>query len=244
MNRPPRWSSCLFLPSIVLTFTALEANAVNIAGSGTAIMGVNTGINSSLGTPYIQFGTTTSINDGNTVGPTVDTYNGGQPHEATSPVSYSGITWAAPRTDFITTLSFTNAAYFDGGWFGPNNSGPGASGTLTAGFIIEPTIQITLDGGTTWADIPGTSNYTATMSGAVLPFAFGPPTILTSTFTLTTPITGVNGIRLIGSEGGTASGGFLGVTEIGVNAEAIPEPASLALAGFAGVLLLRRRRGA
>jgi hypothetical protein len=232
---------CLFLPALVLAISTREAGAVNIAGAGTAIMGVNSGINSSLGTPYIQFGTTTSINDGNTVGPTVDTYNGGQPHVA-STASYSGITWATPRTDFVTTLSLTNAAFFDGGWFGPNNSGPGASNALTPAFIIEPTIQITVDGGTTWTNVAATSNYSATMSGAVLPVAFGPPTILTSTFTLTAPVTGINGIRFIGSEGGTASGGFLGVTEIGVNAEAVPEPASMTLAGFAGVLLLRRRR--
>src|SRR6185503_9659738 len=100
---------------------------------------------------YIQFGTTTSINDGNIVSPTVDTFNGGEPHVAGT-ASYSGITWATPRTDFITTLSLTNAAFFDGGWFGPNNNGPGASGTLTAANIIPPTIQITLDGGTTWSN--------------------------------------------------------------------------------------------
>lgn len=241
MKRIPCFGSSIVLPAIIFAFGVREAGAVNIAGLGTGIMGVNTSVNSSLGTPYIQFGTFASINDGSTVGPTVDTYNGGQPHQAFT-TSYSGITWATPRTDFITTLTLTNAAFFDGGWFGPNNSGPGPSGTLAAGHLIEPTIQITLDGGATWSDVAATSNYSATMTGTVLPVAFGPPSIRTSTFTLTTPVTGVNGIRLIGSEGGTASGGFLGVTEISVNAEPVPEPASAALAGFAAAMMLLRRR--
>jgi hypothetical protein len=238
MNRTSLSRVLLLLPVVSLAFSANEAQAVNIAGLGTGIMGVNNAIDSTLGTPYIQFGTTTSINDGNTTGPTVDTYNGA----TATTVSYTGITWATPRTDFITTLTLTNAAFFDGGWFGPNNSGPGASGTLTGAHIIPPTVQITLDGGTTWTSVGSSSNYATTMTGTTLPVAFGPPSIRTSTFTLNTPVTGVNGIRLIGLEGGTASGGFLGVTELGVNAETVPEPASVALAGIAGALLLRRRR--
>jgi hypothetical protein len=56
------------------------------------------------------------------------------------------------------------------------------------------------------------------------------------------PQTGIDGIRLIGSEGGTASGGFIGVFEMEV--EAVPEPASaLGLAFGAGLLMLRRSRG-
>lgn len=231
----------LLLPVMTLALSAGNAEAVNIAGSGTAIMGVNSAINSSLGTPYIQFGSTTSINDGFTTGATVDTYNGGQAHQG-SPVSYSGITWGVPRTDFITSLAFTNAVYFDGGWFGPNNSGPGASSTVTAPFLLEPIIQVTVDGGFTWTNVAATSDYVATMTGTPTPVAFGPPSMRTSTFTLTTPVTGINGIRFIGSEGGTASGGFLAVTEIGVNAELIPEPSAMALAGLAGAVLLRRRR--
>jgi hypothetical protein len=45
---------------------------------------------------------------------------------------------------------------------------------------------------------------------------FGEPTSATATFRLTPPQTNINGIRLVGSEGGTASGGFLGVFELSV----------------------------
>jgi hypothetical protein len=37
-------------------------------------------------------------------------------------------------------------------------------------------------------------------------------------FELVEPVTGINGIRIIGTEGGTASGGFLGVLEVAVHA--------------------------
>ena len=134
------------------------------------------------------------------------------------------------------------AAFFDGGWFGPNGSGPGATGTLDAGHLIEPIIQITLDGGGTWTAVPHTSNYTTALSGVVLPVAFGPPTLATATFNLSTLQTGITGIRVIGSEGGTASGGFLGLADIGVNAEAVPEPATFGLFAATGAFLLRRRR--
>jgi hypothetical protein len=45
---------------------------------------------------------------------------------------------------------------------------------------------------------------------------FGAPTLATAHFRLTPPLTNINGIRIIGTEGGTASGGFLGVFELGV----------------------------
>ena len=230
--------SSILLPVVALALSAGSVSAVNIAGAGSGIMGVNTSINSALGTPYIQFGSLTSLNDGNTTSAPIDTYNGA----TTTPVSYAGIVWGSPRTDFITSFTLTGATFFDGGWFGPNNSGPGASSALAASHLITPTIQITLDGGTTWTNVGASSDYVADMTGTPTPVAFGPPSFRASVFTLDTPITGIRGIRVIGQEGGTASGGFIGVVEIGVNAEAIPEPGSLALAGLAGAVLLRRRR--
>src|SRR5690606_3818511 len=42
-------------------------------------------------------------------------------------------------------------------------------------------------------------------------------TVATSVFTLDAPVTGITGIRIIGSEGGTSSAGFIGVFEIVLN---------------------------
>src|SRR5690606_2189537 len=44
----------------------------------------------------------------------------------------------------------------------------------------------------------------------------GPPTLVTARFDLDEPQTGINGIRIIGPEGGTASGGFIGIFELAV----------------------------
>jgi hypothetical protein len=140
--------------------------------------------------------------------------------------------------------------FFDGGWFGPNNSSPGGGGTLTPAFLSDATVQFSLSPDPTapaavWTNAPATSNYLTALNGHVIGTNGGvnPTVPPAATWTLTAPITGATGIRLIGSEGGLAAtqGGFIGVRELAV--EAVPEPsAAMALIGGAGVLGLRRRR--
>jgi hypothetical protein len=61
------------------------------------------------------------------------------------------------------------------------------------------------------------SDYLTALNGATIGGGTNPnPMQLTAKFTLNAPVTNINGIRLIGSEGGTASGGFLGVLELSV----------------------------
>ena len=80
--------------------------------------------------------------------------------------------------------------------------------------LLEPKVQVTTDG-TTWTDVAATSDYLVAFDGHPLPAVdFGPPTSATALFRLTTPQAGINGVRIIGSEGGIASGGFLGVFEL------------------------------
>ena len=221
--------------AVLLMVGLVTSNAVNIAPQGTGIIGLNFAIDSTLGTPFEHAGFAGNVNDGNLT-TSVDTFNGG----GAETFSYVGVLFPTLRTDFIQSFTLTVAAFFDGGWFGPNNFGPGASGQLTSEYLTEPTLQITTDGGATWLNRAATSNYVSALNGTRLPVAFGPPTRANpATFTLTAPQTGINGIRLIGSEGGTASGGFLGVFEVAV--EAIPEPGT-ALLVFAGVGLLACRR--
>ena len=219
-----------------LFFSAPSADAANIAPEGTGIIGLAPTVGTSLGTPLAHAGSASFVNDQNLT-TVVDTYN----EAGTETASYVGVLFATPRTDLVQGVSLNTAAFFDGGWFGNNNAGPGASGTLSPNHLVAPTLQVTTDGGTTWQNVANTNNYVSQLQGTQLPVAFGAPTAApVATFTLNTPLTGINGIRLIGTEGGTASGGFLGVFEFGV--EAVPEPAALGLIGFAGLVALRRRR--
>ena len=221
------------------------ASAVNIAPLGTGQLGVNLTIDSTFGTPVANSGVTTLINDGLTDNG-VDTFS---PGNSTATVSFVGITWLAARTDSVTSLTLTMETFFDGGWFGPNSSSPGNGGTLTPTFLTDPTVQFSLSldptaVGAVWTSVPATSNYLSLFNGHVIGFQGGinPTVPPAATWTLGTPLTGVTGIRLIGSEGGQAAsqGGFIGVRELAV--EAIPEPsAALALMGGAAIVGLRRR---
>ena len=183
----------------------------NIARLGTAIIGTNNAIDGDAGTAFAQGGQPSNINDGN---PTT--------REATfgplEPVSYVGILWPTVRTVAVDRLDLTMATFYDGGWFGPNGVGPGAGGALTVsgGYLIEPTVQTTADGGVTWTTRAHTSNYLTAFEGHLIGGPSGQPTSQTATFTLTTPQANINGIRIIGQEGGQASGGFIGVFELKV----------------------------
>jgi hypothetical protein len=110
------------------------------------------------------------------------------------------------------------ATFFDGGWFGVNNIGPGSGGFVSTNLhLVQPSVQASGDGGITWTNVAFTSDYLIALEGHPLPaIDFGAPTLATAHFQLTPPLTNINGIRVVGSEGGTASGGFLGVFELGV----------------------------
>lgn len=221
------------------------AEAANIAPLGTGRIGVNTGINNTFGTPVANSGTVALINDGLTNNG-VDTFS---PANASATVSFVGITWTAPRTDQIISLTLTMETFFDGGWFGPNGQSPGNGGTLTPAFLSDATVQFSLSADPTsasgvWTSVAATSNYLSVFNGHVIGTNGGTnPTVPpAATWTLNTPLTGITGIRLIGPEGGSAAsqGGFIGVREMAV--EAVPEPSTvLTLMCGAAVLAMRRR---
>src|SRR6185369_18071476 len=78
-------------------------------------------------------------------------------------------------------------------------------------------VQVSTNGGTTWTTVPSTSDYLTALNGHLLPPAFSAPTSATATFQLTPPLTNINGIRIIGTNGGPADGnGFIGVFELAV----------------------------
>ncbi len=188
----------------------------NIASLGTAILGTDDLVDGDAGTALFNAGALANINDAN---PTtrVDTYNGG----GTDTASFVGILWDMPPPKAVVKVELTLATFFDGGWFGVGGSGPGSGGVLNpTDYLVEPTVQVTQDGGDTWTDVAATSDYLQVLDGHPLPDVdFGPPTSVKASFDLSQPQTGIDGIRVVGTEGGTASGGFLGVFELAVLTE-------------------------
>jgi len=200
----------------VLLTMASPATADNLAPLGTGIMGFSASIaETNLGTLLFHAGTAGNINDNN-LNTSVDDYSGGT--DGGQGVSFVGVLWPSLRTEQITNLTLSIATFFDGGWFGPNATGPGASGALNSTYLTEPEVQVSTNHGTTWRRVPRTTDYLAALNGHVLPIAFGAPTLATANFQLTTAITNINGIRIIGSNGGPADGnGFIGVFELVVD---------------------------
>lgn len=219
-----------------LALPALNADAANIAGEGFGIMGVHSGIDSANGIQYGQAGQISNINDGDNA-TRADTWNGNQAH-VNMTHSFVGVIWGPARTDYVTSLNLIMATFGDGGWFGvnatPNPPTPGAA--IGAGQLVAPTVQVLGAGG--WSTVAATTDYLSVMTGQ--PMGGQTPPI---TFTLAAPQTGINGIRIIGPEGGAASNGFIGVHEVRVEASPIPEPAA-GLLGLGALLagLARRRR--
>ncbi len=203
----------------VWEFAAIDASKTdpNIAREGSGIMGVAEEINDLPGTRYWQSGTPVNLNDGDYT-TRVDTWNGdsgNRPETLGYPASFAGILWPTPRQTAVDRLEATFLIFLrDGGWFGPNAAAPGVGGTLSVpDFLEESLVQVTSDGGLNWSTVPHTSTYLSALNGQ---FVSGVVQSATAIFALETPVAGIDGIRLIGSEGGTASGGFLGLFELEV----------------------------
>lgn len=202
----------------------------NIALSGTAIFGLNAVDNGSYGVDYEHAGSVTTLNDGFLFGGS-DTWNGA----GTEPFEFAGVMFDEPTSD-VDRFVLYHRTFGDGGWFADTIEN-------TDFGLMEPKVQFTTDGGLTWQDISGVvSDYIDVMTGSV-PTAAG---------TTSNPITfefdslgAIDGIRVFGNGGGTASGGFIGVAELEVYQTVIPTPAALPLGMMLlGMPLLRRRRKA
>jgi len=226
-----------------------DTNIALNANGGVALFGYdNPSTLSALGTSYSHAGASTNLNDGQTTtGGADDSY--GQPKDY---YGFVGATFTLAPTQQINSVVFYGANFIDGGWFGVTEHSADAGAPndgashLTAAALIAPTLQYTTNGGATWiTDTSVTNDYVAQFTGAT---AGGAAPTNPATFTLTVPLTGVNGIRLIGEDGGWASGGggFLGAHEIQVFAGAVPEPSTWAMLFCGSALLLGvlRRRAA
>ena len=215
-------------------------------------MGANsTGSTLTYGTDIASAGSVSNLNDGNTTDP-VNTFGQANPSNG-----FVGIGFSTPVSLSlqVNSINYYGAFYFDGGWFGKNGyqangtaGGGGNNGneSFASGSLIPPVLQVSYDytpataAASTWVTVSSTNNYLAETSNLMTPAPFGFPTITPAvTFTLGTPVVGITGIRLIGEDGGTPSGGggFLGATEFQVEASAVPEPGTYAMMGIGLVLV-------
>ncbi len=192
------------LPTIALS------TPPNLSLIGGGIIGVNNAIDSDAGTPSVDAGTTGNITDGDIL-TRVGSWNGSG---AGNPVSFVGARWPVNVT--VGSLRAQFATFFDGGWFGVPNSVPSIGGILGSARLIAPTVQTTSDGGVTWTTVPSTSNYVAALANhAIAGPDFRATRTPVVTFSLATPAVGINGIRLIGNEGGGSSP-FVGIFDLTV----------------------------
>ena len=205
----------------VETELVMEGQA-NVSTEGEAILGINDAADADEGTPFEHAGAVTDLNDGD-FSSRSDTWSGGSDNG--DGFGYTGIVWQTPRADQVTVLRLTMATFTDGGWFGPNTLSPGAGNPLATEHLIEPTVQVRRGG--TWSNVPHVSDYLAVFDGhGIGGGGNSNPTAATATFTLANPVTAIDGIRVIGENGGNAgadANGFIGVFEVEVFAQPIPQ---------------------
>jgi hypothetical protein len=203
---------------VLALFSPALFGAENLALSGTGLLGLKDSLGSGPETerPFYNSGSLSFINDGNLT-TRVDTYNG----NGTQTVSYVGIYWDQPLATPVVHLDLTLALFGNGGWFGANEIGPSAGATLTDEHLVQPRVEVTRDGGVTWETVASSSDYYLALRGSPI----GAPNSATARFTLAAAASDLNGIRIIGTEGGTVSGGFLGVFELAVFAAGVDSDA-------------------
>src|SRR5690606_997240 len=115
----------------------------------------------------------------------------------------------------ISSARLTLATFVDGGWFGTSGVGPAPGSALTADHLVEPRVEVSVDAGVSWHPAAFTSDYVSALTGHLIGGGTQPnPTSVTATFTLDQPTNGISGIRLVGTAGGGASGGFIGVSSL------------------------------
>jgi hypothetical protein len=208
---------------------AFGATPTNLARWGTPMLGAGANLTGSDDVTVAHFGPVGEINDGvansnfaangftidgngqmGANGNGADTFAG---EITTNLFDFVGVLFSELQFG-VASVRVQNFLANDGGWWGAN--GVVAGGVpLTAADLTAPQVQVTTDGGASWAIVAGVtsdyvSQYTGVVRGTGFPNATSGPF---ATFNFT-PQNGINGIRLIGSGGGPADGnGFIGVNE-------------------------------
>ena len=187
---------------------------------GGGIIGIQDVLNNLSGTPVANAGVPGNLTDGETV-TRVDSFN----NTAGFPYSFLGVRWPMPVNATAVQVQF--ATFNHAGWFGPAGIGPAAGGALTAAHLAAPIVQVTYDGGSSWNTVPATNDYVTQLTGHVIAAANNRPTRPPLvTFTLASAATGMNGLRLIGVEGGVTQP-FVGAYEVAVVPTYAPLPTTV-----------------
>lgn len=201
----------------------LEIIDGNIAVTGTALMGIHSGKGiDKLGTVFHNgIGRIFNIIDGDPK-TSCDTWKPVRGKNIPLPYSFVGVTWDKPVKETVTQLQLTLNTHFDGGWFGTNYSSPAPDMRLGTNHISEtsvPLLQVTYDKGSSWKIVSNKNDYLAKMVGHKIGNEITPSTV-TINFSPEIPLSNIDGVRLIGSEGGGMlkkdANGFISVAEFKV----------------------------
>ncbi len=250
---------CLLAVSFAVVFAGAAHGQVltNLAISEhstiSTIFGYNNGSDlSAFGTEYEQYGgAKVTLNDGVTgidgANSTTFGNEGGQTGTSYGFGGYENL--VVPVGKVITSVNLYQFAFGDGGWFGPNSDFSG-NNPLKASDLSAPLLQITTNNGVSWTTVSATNNYLSQYTN----IATRGNNLPEVTFKLTAPLTGIDGIRVIGLNGGyagtgadsNATSGFMSITELQIEAQDVPEPSTYALmlGGLAILAFGVRRRGA
>jgi hypothetical protein len=224
--------------------------AISEHSTATDIFGYNTRNLSGYGTSYVQYGgSQVTLNDGVTISDNANTTFGNEGGETGTSYGFGGYeNLTVPAGMAITSVNLYMNAFGDGGWFGPN-ADFGRSSPLSSNDLTAPVIQETTNDGISWTTVATTNDYVTTFAGHVSPGQGSTPEV---TFTLDTPLTGIDGIRIIGLNGGyagtgadsNATSGFMAINELQIEASDVPEPSAYAmmLGGLAFIGLCIRRK--
>lgn len=189
--------------NFVISSILATGYAANVVDGGQPITGKHDGRNlNKLGTAYantIAANAKQSNLIDNDAETAIDTFN----PKCTKSYSYFGVLWPRHIVSEITELSIVMKIFKDGGWFGKNNFLP-TNKVLSIDEAIsknsQPIVQITNDLGKSWKTVKTKSNYLTRVKNHQIKEI---PTFIDSiTFEVQEPISDINGIRIIGSEGG------------------------------------------
>ena len=223
-----------------------QADLVNIAPDGTAILGYNDGSDlTTLGTSYASYlPSIPDINNPSGLGLQGNAYWADTFSHGTAAYDYVGITFSSEETIPVYSLNLYMDLFNNGGWYGA--AGVGSDNPVLGSSQLTDNnleVQVQTTSGGAWTEVASGNDYVTQLTGVNVNQQFTlPPEV---TFTLDSPVTDIYGIRIIGTGGSPAgTNNFIGINQLEVEA---PEASTYALMlvglGFLAILVRRKSSG-